>query len=106
MVVPFPYSVGTFLAMWSFIGGSLGLVQPMVFADYFGRSFLGSIQGTLRVRLSVPLLVGPLFVALVFDATGTYSVVFSVIASLGLVAALLAMLAKPPVGRVPAPAAS
>ena len=99
VVVPFPYSIGTFLAFWSFLGGSFGLLQPMVFADYFGSRFLGSIQGTLRVLMSLPQLVGPLFVAWVFDATGTYTKVFAVISGLGVFAGLLVLLAKPPVQR-------
>ncbi|MSQ26181.1 MAG: MFS transporter [Dehalococcoidia bacterium] len=99
VVVPFPYCIGTFLAFWSFIGGSFGLLQPMVFADYYGSRFLGSIQGSLRVLMSLPQLVGPLFVAWVFDATGTYSKVFAVIAGLGIFAGLLVLLAKPPVQR-------
>ncbi len=104
VVVPFPWNIGTFLVSWSVMGGSMGLVQPMVFANYYGRSFLGSIQGTMRVLLSLPQLVGPLAVALVFDATGTYTLVFSVISSLGFVAAALAWAATPPVRRSPAAA--
>ena len=99
VVVPYPYSVGTYLILSGLIGGPDGLVTPLSFANYFGRTFAGSIQGAVRLFLSPTQLVGPLLFAIVFDATGTYHYLFIVASGLGIFSAVLALMARPPQHR-------
>ena len=74
----------------------MSVLQPVVFANYYGRAFIGTIQGTMRPLLGISQLAGPLLVAMVFDATGTFDVAFLACVVVGLVAAAIALLATPP----------
>ncbi len=74
------------------IGGVMTLL-PVAWADYFGRESFGAIRG---VALSLQVLAqatGPLLSGVLRDGTGNYTVslmVFGVLASLAVVAALAA----------------
>ncbi|MSP04024.1 MAG: MFS transporter [Acetobacteraceae bacterium] len=89
---------GTYIAAGVFglgIGGILTLL-PIAWADYFGRESYGAIRG---VALSLQVLAqatGPLLSGLLRDWSGDY--VFSLIlfASLALIAAGAALVARPP----------
>ena len=69
----------------------------MAFANYYGRTFMGSIFGTLRPLMSLSQLVGPLFIAVLFDLTGTFDLALGIVSSLGFLGAAIALLAQPPV---------
>jgi sugar phosphate permease len=76
-------------------------LSTMVWADYFGRKSLGSIQGMIQPFLLLARAGGPLLGGLLFDWTGRYIVAFWVIIGLHLLAALAMVFApppKPPVG--------
>ena len=98
IALPYPANIVGYIIAFS-IGGAQGLVQPMVFANYFGRESQGTIQGAVQPALAVPSLVGPLLVAILFDAVGSFDVAFIIASVLGFVAAIVAMFAKPPVFR-------
>ena len=53
VIVPFPYHIAIFLAFWGFLGGAIGLMLPLTFANYYGRTFQGRIQGILRPLLGI-----------------------------------------------------
>lgn len=97
-----------FLAMvWGvFYGlaqGASVTLQRLAFADYFGRRHLGSIEGVARAFTNVTQAAGPFAAALVVDATGSYSVIFTVFVGTNIAAAVLAGVAKPPeAGFLPA----
>lgn len=107
LVVPYPFNIVSYVVGVGLLGGSFGLLQPMVFANYYGRAFFGTISGSLRPFLALPQLVGPLFVAVLFDLTGSFNLGFFIMVPLGLLAAVVALYATPPVHPRPhAPARS
>jgi MFS family permease len=81
------------------IGGGVGglhLLLRLAWADYYGRQHLGTIRGvTLPVQLGGQA-VGPVAAGFVFDATGSYHVVFLVFAVVVALGSLLVMAAIPP----------
>ena len=97
LLIPYPYNVVPFLIFWAFLAGAFGLLQPMAFANYYGRTFMGSIFGTLRPLMSLSQLVGPLFIAVLFDLTGTFDLALGIVSALGFLGAATALLARPPV---------
>jgi cyanate permease len=55
------------------IGGFVALHQ-LVWPSYFGRLHLGSIVGSMRPLTTVTAASGPVLLALLFDATGSYDI--------------------------------
>ena len=97
VVVPYPFNIPSFVILWALLGGAFGLLQPMAWANYYGRRFQGSIQGTLRPALSVSRLIGPVSIAVLFDATGSYTVAFVVASAMAVASVGLFLAAKQPV---------
>ncbi len=104
IALPYPANIIGYLVAFS-MGGAQVLVQPMVLATYYGRESQGAIQGMLRPLLAVPSLIGPLMVAMLFDAIGSFNIAFVVASAIGMFAGLLALLATPPVPKAAAVAA-
>ena len=76
--------------------GGLHLLLRLAWADYYGRSHLGSIRGlTLPVQIGGQAL-GPIIAGFSFDATGNYWKPFLLFAVAVAVGALLVVLATPP----------
>jgi MFS family permease len=96
VVVPYPYNVVPFVVGWGLLGGAFGLVQPMAWSSYYGRRFQGSIQGTLRPFTTASRLIAPISIAVLFDATGSYVVAFSLAFGVAAGAALVFIGATPP----------
>jgi OFA family oxalate/formate antiporter-like MFS transporter len=97
-LVLLPYPVNVLVLLISNIpGGAMAVLQPMAFANYYGRTFFGTIQGIIRPILSIPQLVGPLLIAMIFDTTGTFYAGFLLASFLGFIASGVALLARPPV---------
>jgi sugar phosphate permease len=78
------------------IGQGMGLLGPKLWADYYGRTFLGTIRGVLQPFSVVASLAGPLFAAYVFDTTGSYHLAFWVIIVCLLFSVVLLWIARPP----------
>jgi MFS family permease len=78
------------------IGQGMGLLGPKLWADYYGRTFLGTIRGVLQPFSVVASLVGPLFAAYVYDTVGSYNLAFSVIIVCLLLSVVLLWIARPP----------
>ncbi len=76
-------------------GGSITL-QRLAFADYFGRRYLGSIEGVARAITNWTQATGPLAAAFAFDATGSYTNIFIVFVASNVAAAVLVAVARPP----------
>jgi MFS family permease len=89
VVVPYPYNIVPFVVGWGLLGGAFGLVQPMAWANYYGRRFQGSIQGTLRPFTGASRLIAPISIAALFDVTGSYAVGFALAFGVATAAALL-----------------
>jgi len=81
------------------IGGGVGglhVLLSLAWADYYGRQHLGTIRGiTLPVQIGGQA-VGPVVAGFVFDATGSYRLVFLVFACVVVLGSLLVVAAVPP----------
>ena len=96
VIVPYPYNLVSFIGLFGFLGGTIWPMQALAMANYYGRQFLGSIQGLLRPLLGISQIVGPLFIAILFDRTGGFEVAFVIASSLGIAGSFLVLLATPP----------
>ena len=93
---------GTFvwgLSAAATLGGGIGgihLLLRLVWADFYGRSSLGSIRGiTLPVQIGGQL-TGPLIAGFMFDATGSYSTAFFLVTATAASASVMVLAATPP----------
>ena len=76
--------------------GGIHLLLRLVWADFYGRSSLGSIRGlTLPVQIGGQL-IGPLISGFMFDATGSYRAAFFLVAAAAAVASVMVLAATPP----------
>ncbi len=98
ILLPYPLNIAS-VVVTSFTGGGLQVLQPMAFANYFGRRYSGSIQGATRPFLTVSSLIGPLVISMVFDMTGTFDIAFLATGVLGLASAGIVLFATPPYKR-------
>ena len=76
------------------LGGQF-ILQPLMVANYFGRDHLGAVRGIMRPFLTLSGAVGPVFVAGLFDATGSYRVAFIAVIGTWILASLVYLLAVP-----------
>ncbi len=76
-------------------GGYVPL-QRLIYPIYYGRAHLGSIRGAMRPFITLASAVGPLVIAGIYDAKGSYFLAFIVVMCTWLMAGLLFMLARPP----------
>ncbi|PKB72269.1 MAG: hypothetical protein BZY87_01260 [SAR202 cluster bacterium Io17-Chloro-G6] len=60
--------------------GGRGPMTTAIRGVYFGRKAFASITGMSMIPMNVLLLASPLFAGIMFDATGTYTVSFTVVA--------------------------
>jgi MFS family permease len=80
----------------AFNGLSLGgifIMRPMIVATYFGRGHLGALNGIMRPFVTAASALSPLMVAWIYDARGSYDLVFWLLAGCWLVAAAAVVLA-------------
>ena len=76
--------------------GGIHLLLRLVWADFYGRSSLGSIRGiTLPVQIAGQL-TGPLISGFMFDATGSYRLAFFLVAAAAAAASVMVLAATPP----------
>lgn len=76
--------------------GGFHLVLRLIYADYYGRQYLGSIRGlTIGAQISGQVM-GPLIAGLMFDYTQSYWIPFSAFAVTVSLAALVVLAATPP----------
>ena len=71
-------------------------LQRVIFADYYGRGRLGSIQGVVTAFQTVAQAAGPIIAALVYDSLESYTWAFVGFAVGSFVGAICVALAKPP----------
>jgi OFA family oxalate/formate antiporter-like MFS transporter len=76
-------------------GGGFG-TMPATAADYFGTQNAGAIYGAMIVAWSAGGVVGPLLAARLYEASGDYTVPFTVLGVIALAALVLPTLARPP----------
>ena len=73
---------------------------PILIADRFGRHVLGSIYGLVTLFIGIGGFIGPLIGGLVYDYSGSYSMMWQF--NLGILAgvAVLILTLKPAVDRI------
>jgi nitrate/nitrite transporter NarK len=76
-------------------GGGFG-TMPSFTADYFGTKYMGVNYGWILLAWGVGGIVGPIFVAIVKDRTGSFSGALPVIAVLLLVATIFPLVTRRP----------
>lgn len=103
ILVPFPWNIGGYLLFSGVLGGSIGLIQPLMLGQYFGRDSFGRIQGMVRPFLALPQLVGPLLLAWMSEVTGSFTLGFAIAAVLAIVGAGVAVFATRPIRRTASP---
>ena len=85
--------------------GGVGTLTPLLIADLFGLRQFGSIMGLTRLPVIIPVVVGPIMAGMIFDATGSYNLVFLITIGMLIMSAGAFLLAKAPPRRVlPLPA--
>ena len=83
-------------AVLSGFGSSIGSLQSQIWADYYGRAFLGTIRGITAPFQLFSSVGGPLFAAYVYDTLGSYGRALWLYAGTLCVAVAVMFLAKPP----------
>lgn len=85
---------------WAVITGLFGTafasLQPQLWADYYGRAFLGTIRGIITPFNLISSVCGPLLAAFMFDQTGTYTPVVWAFTLAMFGGALVMAAARPP----------
>ena len=75
--------------------GAWSVVTSLVWANYFGRHFLGTIRGLSQPFNIFSSVGGPIFAAMVYDETGSYVFAFSIFVATYVMGGALILLAKP-----------
>jgi OFA family oxalate/formate antiporter-like MFS transporter len=81
-------------------GGGFG-TMPATAADFYGTPNAGAIYGAMIVAWSAGGVAGPLLAAKLYESSGGYSLPFTVLGVVALVAMVLPMLARPPAPVTP-----
>ena len=91
-----PFIFLSTIAYGATLGGDM-VIREVVYANYFGRTFLGTIRGVVMPLNLVSVSGGPLFAAWLRDSTGSYQLpytIFLIVAALG---TFILYLTRPPV---------
>jgi len=76
--------------------GGTSILAEMIWANYFGRISLGRIRGMGSLITSAFSAGGPPFFGLLFDATQSYSLSFSIFIAMLFASAFLSLFLRPP----------
>lgn len=82
--------------------GGTAILAEMIWANYFGRISLGKIRGMGSLVTSTFSACGPPFFGLLFDATQSYYLSFSIFIGMLFASAGLSFLLRPPRHKAPA----
>ena len=85
-----------FAVVWGISSGSIGSLEHMMLAQYYGRNSYGSILGSFGPLQTLALGLGPGLGALIRDLTGSYNLLFISMAFLYISAIGLIFLAREP----------
>jgi OFA family oxalate/formate antiporter-like MFS transporter len=78
------------------LGGDM-VLKELVWANYFGRTFLGTIRGVTMPANLFSAAGGPLFAAWLRDVTGSYQLPYTIFLFAALIGTCFIFLARPPV---------
>lgn len=85
-----------FAILWGFFSNTVGTLEHMLLAQYFGRGSFGAILGSLGPLQTTALGVAPVFGSYLFEFTHSYDIVFTVLMAMYAAAGMLIFLAKAP----------
>ena len=85
-----------FGVIYGLTGGGLVVIGALIWARYYGRRYQGAISGLLSPFRLVSSIGGPMFAALIYDATKSYDIAFMFFVSYFVISAPLVWLARPP----------
>ena len=94
--IKFNYVVISSAALYGIFMGGWGVVYQLFVQENFGLKNYGSILGTIVVFTGVAHLVGPIMAGLTFDISQSYRLIFTIVAVLFLLAAVILF-------KIPAP---
>lgn len=86
----------SFAVLHGLAWGVRGPFMQAIRADYFGRTFIGSILGISAIIASAGQIFGPLLAGVLGDATGNYKLGFTVLAVIAACGSVLFLAAKRP----------
>ncbi|MSQ13132.1 MAG: MFS transporter [Dehalococcoidia bacterium] len=95
-LVPYPYNIGVWWFFSGLVGNAFGILQPVMFANFFGRKAFATIQGGVRPIMAVPGLIFPLLIARFYDISGSFTWGFLFCGCLGFLGAVASLFAKAP----------
>ena len=85
-----------FAILWGFFSNTVGTLEHMLLAQYYGRGSFGAILGSLGPLQTTALGVAPVFGSYLFEFTQNYTLVFMVLMAMYACAGMLIFLAKAP----------
>jgi len=83
-----------FAVLFGISWGGIGVTTITMVSDIFGELHLGKIMGTIDVGFALGAAVGSALGGLIFDATGSYTAAFSIVAVGMLLIALLVIFTR------------
>jgi MFS family permease len=86
--------LGTFI--FGLTMGSIIMTQSLITAECFGMISFGAVSGLAGMFIAVGSAIGPSIAGLIYDATQSYHVAFTLFAGVSLLAAMAILFAKPP----------
>ena len=92
-----------FGVLWGLFHGGLEVLKYILLADYFGRDSYGAIAGSLRPFEAGGLGLGQLVGPLIYDFTGSYTLLILASAGLLVISAALMLLTRRPAPKPAGP---
>jgi OFA family oxalate/formate antiporter-like MFS transporter len=89
-----PLTIVTFIVLMCY-GGGFG-TMPAFAADFFGPRYVGPIYGLMLTAWGFASAFGPLLIAYMRQASGTFATGLHALAGILLVSAILPFLVRPP----------
>jgi MFS family permease len=85
-----------FAVVYGIALGGLMVLREVLFADYYGREFLGTIRGVVMPLNLLAMAGGPFFAAWIHDVSGGYKIPYMIFFSTFVIGNFFMFLAKPP----------
>jgi MFS family permease len=89
IAVGFSVLFGITSALWT-------ITQRLVFPDYFGRRYVGSIRGFAEPFMGLLAPIGPLLAGILRDSTGDYDLIFTIFIGMFFLMFAAIVMARPP----------
>jgi MFS family permease len=95
-----------FMIGWGTGFGGYVPLQELIWANYFGRQYIGKVRSVAVPILGLASAIGPQLAARIYDSAGSYSYAFLLFATFSAAGALCILMARPPVRRTLAQASA